>query len=372
MEPHDIPSGPWETIGTDMVGELPESGGYNAIITISDHFTKRACFIPSHTTLNAEGMARTYRDHIFAQFGLPRKMIHDRGPQYHARFMKELYRLLDITSNYTSAYHPQTNRQSERINQGLEHYLRVFCSYHQDDWHEWLPLAEFVFNDHEHASTKMTPFYADTGRHPYKGTSPRYQSNNESAQTFVDRMVKIREELSATLSKAKTDMKRFYDAKRTPGVEHAVGSKVMLDGRNISTDRPMKKLDDVHFGPFKVLEKVGRSSYRLELPKTWKKIHPVFHEVLLTAYREPEFPTQPKVSQPPPDLIDGEEEYKVEHVLDCRHNRSRKRDEWLIKWKNYPATENTWEPWENLEHAHDLVMSYHDNNPRRYKPRIAS
>lgn len=123
----------------------------------------------------SEGMARIYRDKIFPIHGLPHKFVHDRGPQYHSRFMKELYRLLGI---------------------------EVFINYHQNDWHEWLPMAEFVYNDREHSATKATPFFADNGRHPYKGTSPQVQSTNDTAQKFADSMRKVWEEVSAALEKA--------------------------------------------------------------------------------------------------------------------------------------------------------------------------
>ena len=153
----------WKVVGVDMIGELPESGGYNAIVVITDKFTKRLRLVPSHITLTSEGMAKIYRDNIFAIHGLPRKFIHDRGPQFHSGFMKELYKLLGIEGNFTTAYHPQTNGQTERMNQEIEHYLRLFINYQQNNWHEWLPLAEFVYNDREHSTTKVTPFFADNG-----------------------------------------------------------------------------------------------------------------------------------------------------------------------------------------------------------------
>ena len=104
---------PWEVIGTDLIGELPESGGFNAISVVTDKFTKQLRLNPTHMSLTSEGMAKIYRDKIFPLHGLPRRIIHDQGPQYHSRFMKELYRLLGIEANYTTAYHPQTNGQSE-------------------------------------------------------------------------------------------------------------------------------------------------------------------------------------------------------------------------------------------------------------------
>jgi hypothetical protein len=127
--------------------------------------------------------------------------------------MKGLYQLLGIEGNYTTAYHPQTNGQSERKNQEIEHYLCLFINYHQSDWHEWLPLAEFVYNDRVHSATKVTPFYADNGRHPYKGTAPKTESKNPTAQEFADNMKQIRDEVGAALKKANEVMKKYYDKK---------------------------------------------------------------------------------------------------------------------------------------------------------------
>ena len=244
LHPHNIPSEPWEVVGVDMIGELPESGGYNAIVVITDKFTKRLRLIPSHITLTSEGMAKIYRDNIFAIHGLPRKFIHDRGPQFHSGFMKELYKLLGIEGNFTTAYHPQTNGQTERMNQEIEYYLRLFINYQQNNWHEWLPLAEFVYNNREHSTTKVTPFFADNSRHPYKGTAAKVESNNPTALEFANKMKQIRDEVGSALKLAAEDMKRHYDKKRQIGIEYKPGDLVWLEATNLKTERPMKKLDN--------------------------------------------------------------------------------------------------------------------------------
>lgn len=369
LHPHDVPNGPWEIIGTDLIGARPESGGYNAISVTTNHFTKQLRLNPTNMTCTSEGMARIYRDKIFPIHGLPHKFIHDCGPQYHSRFMKELYRLLGIEGNFTTAYHPQTNGQTERMNQEIEHYLRVFINYHQNDWHEWLPMAEFVYNDREHSATKVTPFFADNGRHPYKGTSPRVQSTNNTAQKFANSMRKVREEVSAALEKAAADMTKHYDKhRRSIGTDYKVGDKVWLEGTNISTDRPMAKLGDKRFGPFKVIEKVGNSSFKIELPKTWKHRHPVFNEVLLTPHHEPEFPTQPRNTRPPPVIVGNEPEFEVERILDSK--TIRKTFKYKVQWKGYGAHEQTWEPLTNLDNAKDAIDEYHRQFPNKPKPAV--
>jgi len=282
--------------------------------------------------------------------------------------MKELYKQLGIEANFTTAYHPQTNGQTERTNQETEHYLHLFINYHQSDWHEWLPTAEFAYNDRVHSATKVTPFFADMGRHPYKGTAPKEKSSNPSAQEFADNMRKVRDEVGSALKKAAEDMTRYYDKKHNESREYKVGDKVWLEGINITTSRPMKKLDDKRFGPFEILEKVGRSSYKLKIPKTWRNIHNVFNKVLLTPYNPPQFPNQPRNTNPPPIEIEGEEpEYEVEEIVDSKQNKRSKKVSYKVKWKGYGPHEMTWEPVSNLDKAKDAIKEFHNKNPS--KPR---
>ena len=131
----------------DLIGELPESNGYNAICIVVDWFSKQIHAIPTTTNLTAKGMAKIYRDHIFHLHGLPSKIIHDHGTQFDAAMMKELYKLLHIEGNPSTAYHPQTDGQMEQVNQELEQFLQLYVNHHQTDWSDWLALAEFAHNN---------------------------------------------------------------------------------------------------------------------------------------------------------------------------------------------------------------------------------
>jgi transposase InsO family protein len=126
---NEVPSGPWERISDDLIGELPESQGFNVILVIIDHFLKMIIIIPTNMELTAMGMAQIYRDRVWSKHGLPRKIISDRGPQFAAQFVKDLNKLVGITSNLSMAYHPQTDGQTERMNQEIEQYLRIFINY---------------------------------------------------------------------------------------------------------------------------------------------------------------------------------------------------------------------------------------------------
>jgi len=134
-----------------------------------DSVGKRSHFVKMVTTVTAAGAANLYLQNVWKLHGLPRKVISDCGPQFVAAFMKELYRLLGIEAAMSTAYHPQTNGQTEWVNQELEQYLQIFVRERQDDWYALLPLAEFSYNNHIHLSTQQTPFLLDTGRHPRIG-----------------------------------------------------------------------------------------------------------------------------------------------------------------------------------------------------------
>ena len=245
LNPHDTPPHPWHTVTGDMIGELPESAGYNAIVVFVDKFSKQIHIIPSNTSCTAQGMATLFRDHIFKLHGKPRKFISDRGGQYKSMFSDEFYRLTGIEHNPSTAYHPQTDGQTERINQEIEQYLRLFINYHQSDWADWLALAEFSYNDKQHSATGFSPFYVNHGRHPYKGTEPDFAGSMvPGAAEFVEKMESIRKETEAALSLAAETMKKYYDRSRLPAHPYKVGDKVYLEGINLSISRPVAKLSD--------------------------------------------------------------------------------------------------------------------------------
>lgn len=150
----------------DFIIKLPTSHGYDSIWVVCDQFTCGAHFIPCKETITAPKLAWLFLDQIFRYHGLPESIISDRGSVFISQFWKELTRLLQVNARTSTAYHLQTDGLSERTNQTLKTYLRAYVSYQQDDWVDYLPLAEFAFNNAENSSIKQTPFHAMTGFHP--------------------------------------------------------------------------------------------------------------------------------------------------------------------------------------------------------------
>ena len=176
LQPLPVPAYPWQIISVDFITELPEAHGYDAVMVAVDILGKRGHFIPTHTTITAEGSARLYLHHVWKLHGLPESAVSDRGTQFVAEFMRELYRLLGIRLASSTAYHPQTDGQTERVNQELEQYVRLFVNERQDDWDELLPLGEFQYNNHIHSATQTVPFMVDHGRLPRMGFEPHEES----------------------------------------------------------------------------------------------------------------------------------------------------------------------------------------------------
>jgi hypothetical protein len=351
----------------DLIGPLPESQGNNAILVIVDWMSKAGKFIPTHLELTAEGFAKLLRDNVFRNHGLPLRVIHDRDPRFVARYLKELFRLLGIEQNPSTAYHPQTDGQTERVNQTVEQYLRIFVNDRQNDWSDWLPMAEFSYNNSIHSATHQTPFFINTGQHPRTGTEMRKETRVEAVNEFVKRMKRVHEETAAALRQSSEKSKNNHDRHARPSHEYAPGDQVYLEATNLKTDRPMRKLDDKRFGPFKVKRKVGRSAYELDLPAGWPAIHPVFNESLLTPYHPPSFASQRKPPPPPPILDDEDQvEYEAESIRDSR--RRRGRVQYLVHWRGYPREDDTWEPVSNLRNSPRLVQEFHTANPHRPSP----
>jgi hypothetical protein len=166
LHPLPIANGPWEIMSWDLIRPLPESRTYNAIITMVDTKTKAIKLEPGNITVTAMGTAIFMKNRVYKEEGLPLKVISDRGPQFISGFMKELYKLLGVEGNPSMAYHPQMDGQTKRVNREVEKYLRMFTNHQQDDWADWLPLAEFAFNNAVHEATGQTPFFLNKGRHP--------------------------------------------------------------------------------------------------------------------------------------------------------------------------------------------------------------
>uniref|UniRef100_A0A8C5PFE5 Gypsy retrotransposon integrase-like protein 1 n=1 Tax=Leptobrachium leishanense TaxID=445787 RepID=A0A8C5PFE5_9ANUR len=166
LQPLPIPKSPWTDISMDFITELPMSSDCNTIMVIVDRFSKMAHFIPVKSIPSATKTAHLFIKNVFSLHGLPETITTDRGTQFTSRFWSAFCKCLHIQNNLSTAFHPQTNGQTERVNGVLEQYLRCFITHLQNDWIQYLPIAEFTYNNQKHSSTGMSPFFVNHGRHP--------------------------------------------------------------------------------------------------------------------------------------------------------------------------------------------------------------
>jgi len=194
---------------------------------------KMVHFIPTTEKTSAEGLARLFRDNVWKLHGLPESIISDKGLQFTAGIMQELNRMLGIESKLLTVFHPQTDRQTERVNQELEQYLRMFIDHRQEQWLDWLGTAEFAYNNKVHSSTKTSPFKANYGQDPRMGFEMRKKGKYEGAEKFVIKIKEVQEEAKVALRKAQEKMKKYADRKRAEVDEYKVEDLVMLSTKDL-------------------------------------------------------------------------------------------------------------------------------------------
>ena len=370
LQPIEIPNRPWQSITMDFIVKLPPSHGFDSIWVICDRMTRAAHFIPIRETMDAPELSRLFLDQVFRHHGFPQAIISDRGSVFVSSFFTQLMKICGTKMKPSTAYHPQTDGLTERTNQTLETYLRAFCSYQQDDWVDYLAMAEFVFNNTLNSSTQQTPFFANMGYHPDFDITITERTTNPAATELTTRLETIREELRAELLHSNEYMAKQYDRHHQPAPEFTAGDKVWLLRRNIKTTRPSDKLDFKKLGPYEIIERRGKSSYLLKLPPAMKRLHPVFHVSLLEPYLTPtviqnriQSPTNTEIALSPETIVNPE----ISSILDSR--KIGRRYDYLIHWKNLPNSENSWTPFSEISTAlHQHLEQFHRRNPSRPHP----
>ena len=363
LKPLSVPQRRWDSLSMDFIVGLPKSKSFDAIWVVVDRLTKMAHFVPCNSTVDAPKLASLFKSHIFKHHGLPSNIVSDRGSVFTAAFTKELCSLLQITQSMSTAFHPQTDGQTERINSILEQYLRGYCNYQQNNWAELLDLAEFSYNNTLSSTLNCTPFFANYGFHPRYEIIPTQTPPQASIlQDYTEKLSNLDLYLKAEMKLAQETMAEFSNShKSSPPVFHP-GDKVWLTKKFIKTTRPSNKLDFKKIGPFPVVKNIGTHAYELKLPKHMKKIHPVFHVSLLEPVATDPYPGQ--VNPPPPPIrIDDHDEYIVEAILDVKEKGPL---EYLVKWLGWDNP--SWQPASDLTNCPDMIAEFYKLNPGRRQP----
>ena len=360
LQPLPIPEGRWDSVSMDFIVQLPPTKlGHDAILVFVDRLTKMVHFAPTTGSgLDSERTARLFKHHVFRLHGVPKSIISDRGKQFTSEFSVALYKMLGTQQVFSTAFHPQTDGQTEQVNRVLEDMLRAYVGHVHDDWDEHLDEAEFAVNNAKHASTGESPFMLNYGgdpRTPLMTGLDVELCRVPKAKDFAGALHDKLQDTKRCLAAAQSRQKAWADTHRS-AKEFKPGDYVFLNTKNLQPKGGMsKKLLPKYWGPFKVLRKFGEVAYELELPSRWR-IHDTFHVSLLKEYHD-----DGKYHPPPPIELEGEMEYEVEDILHHRVvkvGKNRTKIEFFVKWLGEGYGACTYEPESHLENSPEILADY--------------
>nr|AAM74397.1 Putative retroelement [Oryza sativa Japonica Group] len=361
LQPLQIPEWKWEEIGMDFITGLPRtSSGHDLIWVVVDRLTKVAHFIPVHTTYTGKRLAELYLSRIMCLHGVPKKIVSDRGSQFTSKFWQKLQEELGTRLNFSTAYHPQTDGQTERVNQILEDMLRACALDFGGAWDKSLPYAEFSYNNSYQASLQMAPFEALYGR---KCRTPLFWDQTGERQLFGTEVLAEAEEkvriIRERLRIAQSRQKSYADNRRRE-LTFEAGDYVYLRVtplRGVHRFQTKGKLAPRFVGPYKILERRGEVAYQLELPSNMIGIHDVFHvSQLKKCLRVPEEQADSKHIDIQEDLTYVE---KPVRILDTSERRTRNKVTRFcrVQWSHHSEEEATWEREDELKAAHPHLFT---------------
>jgi len=370
LQPITIPAMPFEMVSLDLVVKLSEvafdCNKYDSFMTITDKLTKMVTIILGRENWSADRWALAFWHGYYRRWGIPQRVLSDRGKIFLSELWMGLFRLMRTDLLVTTAYHPQSDGQSERTNQTVEIALRHLVGASKSDWPHFLTEIEFSHNNMVNISTSKTPMEMVTGLNMRSGFEAATPDIARSVVDWTQVRQRQREEAHDALVFAQAKMSIYYDKNHQP-ITFKPGDRVYISlakgfaaGYKLPHNVVNRKLSQQHVGPFAILDAVGALAYRLDIPSSWK-IHPVISVVHLK--RAPPDPFN-REHPPPPDIVqddtgDDHEEYEVEEILDSRLvGKAKKRKQYWIKWKGWGPEHNQWIEEDDMANAKDLVEQF--------------
>lgn len=358
LQPIPIPENAWEVISMDFIEGLPKSKGKDSILVVVDKLTKYCHLIPLTHPYSALTVAQEVLHQVIKLHGTPSAIISDRDPIFVSTFWKELFKVMGTSIKLSTAYHPQTDGQTERVNQCIEMYLRCMTGQKPANWAHYIPMAEWWYNTTFHTSAGMTPYQALYSQLPPSISYQGAKCKDPAVSRFVKDRVNTQLLLKDNLIKSQERMKFYADKKRTER-EFQVNDEVYLKlqpYRQMSVNfRRNQKLAARYYGPYKITKRIGNVAYQLDLP-IGSRVHNVFHVSQLKkklGNTKVVQITLPGVNEA------GEWEAKPINILERKLVRKGLQPvvKVLVQWEHSGPEEATWEVWDKF------VKKYPDFNP---------
>ena len=316
--PLPVPGRPWESISMDFLGGLPMTKTkHDYLFVVVDRFSKMVVLIPCSKTVTGAGAAKLFFENVWKHFGLPTSIISDRDSQFLGHFWDSLWGMMDTRLKKSTAFHPQTDGQTEVVNRTMVHMLRGYSSKHPKTWDESLPYLQFAFNRAIHSSSGKSPFETCYGFLPPSpfdlvfscDSSEKGKEGDERARAhrFLEKIATIHAIVEAQLKKSQAKYKAKSDKHRVP-CNFGVGDMVWLKLGKERLKGEGKKLKPLRYGPFHILEQIGDNAFRLDLPPYLGMYSVINAEYL-------------KLFEPPMLDDDGDDTTVLPHVEDLWFDR---------------------------------------------------
>jgi hypothetical protein len=352
LQPLDIPEWKWDSISMDFVTGFPMTQTRcDAIWVIVDRLTKSAHFLPINIEYSLEKLTRLYIKEVVRLHGVPSSIVSDRDPRFTSRFWESLHKALGTKLRLSSAYHPQTDGQSERTIQSLEDLLRACVLEHSGSWDQLLPLIEFTYNNSFHSSIGMAPYEALYGRKCrtplcWFETGEALTLGPDFIQQTTDKIKMIQDKMRASQSRQKS----YYDQRRKP-LEFQEGDHVFLrvtPTTGVGRALKARKLTPKFIGPYQILKRIGPVAYQIALPPSLSNLHNVFHVSQMRKY----IPDPTHVIEPDEVQVRDNLSYKAQPVRieDRKIKQLRRKEIPLVKviWEGLTSENATWETEEQM------------------------
>ena len=380
LRPNPVPGRPFEWVSMDLITGLPSSAGFDAIFVAVCRLTKYALCVPCHSTLNTVEFAKLFVDQVILRHGLPEHLISDRDPRWTSEFWRAVARELNLHLSLSSSHHPQHDGQTEIVNQTIETMLRAFIGSERSEWARWLPFVCHAYNTSVHSSTGYSPHFLLYGKeaageldvisHSARAI-PRPQGALDHAANFLHDFAYHRERAREALATAQELAARAYNKGRRQEIFEP-GDSVLVNPHSlelVDVKGTGKKLVQRMLGPFKVQERINPLVYKLALPDTYP-MNPVINIQHLRKYHEDasgafEGVQRHRLPDPRRSDILASFEWEVERIVGWRRNPKRgNRMEYLLRWKGFGPTEDSWASEFDLRNAQEILRDFLRSSPR--------